>query len=60
MEVCRSSQVGILVQPKMGILNSEPENYAKKVADEDSLMADIIAQKLNHGNIEGVNFLTID
>lgn len=56
MEVCRSSQVGILVQAKMGILNSETENYAKKVADEDSLMADIIAQTLNHGNIEGINF----
>ena len=56
MEVCRSSQVGILVQAKMGILNSETENYAKKVADADSPIADIIAQTLNHGNIEGINF----
>ncbi len=56
MEVCRSSQVGILVQVKMGKLNSETENDAKKVADEDSLMADIIAQTQNHGNIEGINF----
>ncbi len=56
MEVCRSSQIGILVQAKIGILNSETENYAKKIADADSLIADIFVQTLNHGNIEGINF----